>query len=47
MTDQDLRATIKAMADVCKQCNTQEKALAFLVEMGLVNEAGELTEPYR
>jgi len=48
MSDQDLKATIQAMADVSEEfASSQEKALAFLVEAGIATSSGELTEQYR
>ena len=48
MSTQDLKATIEAMKNLQDSLTSSpEKALAFLVESGVVLSSGELTEQYR
>jgi len=48
MRDADLKKTVEAMRSLSNHLtSSREKALAFLVEMGVVTPAGELTGPYR
>jgi hypothetical protein len=48
MRDADLKKTVQAMRSLSNDLtSSREKALAFLVEMGVVTPAGELTAPYR
>jgi hypothetical protein len=48
MTEQELKEFLAAMARVrAVHLATPEKARQFLMEEGVINENGELTEPYR
>jgi hypothetical protein len=48
MSDQDLAEFIANMNRLREErASTPEQALAVLVEEGIFNEDGELTEPYR
>ncbi len=48
MSDQDLKKSLEAMKLLRKDLTSSPaKALAFLVEAGIVTPAGDLTEHYR
>ena len=48
MSEQELKKSVEAMQNLQDELtSSKEKALAFLVEAGIVNASGELTEPYR
>lgn len=48
MSDQDLKETVEAVKALRQQLTSSPgKALAFLVEAGIVTPTGELTEKYR
>jgi hypothetical protein len=48
MSDEELKKTLEAGRALAEEVTSSpEKALAFLVEMGLVTPDGRLTEPYR
>ena len=48
MSEQELRKSVEAMQNLCNDLtSSREKALAFLVEAGIVTTSGELTKPYR
>jgi hypothetical protein len=47
VSEQDLKEFLEALERVRQANDTPEKARAFLVEAGIYNEAGELTEHYR
>lgn len=48
MSEQELRKSVEAMQNLCNHLtSSREKALAFLVEAGIVTTSGELTKPYR
>jgi hypothetical protein len=48
MNERELEKLIKDIKAYSKEVlNTPEKSRAFLVRAGIVDESGELTEPYR
>lgn len=48
MSNEDLQRTLDALAALQKELTSSPaKALAFLVEVGIVTPDGELTEPYQ
>ena len=48
MSDEELKITLAASKALMEEVTSSpEKALAFLVEMGLVTPDGQLTAPYR
>jgi hypothetical protein len=48
MNDQDLKKTVDAMESLRKEVTVSKaKALDFLVRVGIVTPAGELTPPYQ
>ena len=48
MSGQELEKSVEAMQTLRNDLtSSKEKALAFLVEAGIVTPAGELTEQYR
>jgi hypothetical protein len=48
MSDQDLKKTVDAMTSLeAELTSSPEKALAFLVKLGIVTPDGKLTEPYQ
>lgn len=48
MSEQELKKSVDAMQNLCKDLtSSREKALAFLVQAGIVTTSGELTKPYQ
>jgi hypothetical protein len=48
MSEQELKKSVEAMQNLRNDLTTsKEKALAFLVQAGIVTTSGELTKPYR
>lgn len=48
MSEQELRKSLEAMQNLRNDLtSSREKALAFLIEAGIVTASGELTKPYR
>lgn len=47
MDKKELEKMLAAFERVQKECNTKEKALAFLVKAGIATPDGQLAEPYR
>jgi hypothetical protein len=48
MSEQELKKSVEAMKNLQNDLtSSKEKALAFLVQAGIVNTSGELTKPYR
>jgi hypothetical protein len=48
MSEQDLKKSVEAMQNLRNDLiSSKEKALAFLVEAGIVTTTGELAKPYR
>ncbi len=48
MSDQELKKSVAAMKSLRDDLtSSKDKALAFLVEAGIVTTSGELTRPYR
>jgi hypothetical protein len=48
MSEQELKKSVEAMKNLRNDLtSSKEKALAFLVQAGIVNTSGELTKPYR
>jgi len=48
MSEQELKKSVEAMQNLRNDLTTsKEKALASLVEAGIVTTSGELTKPYR
>jgi hypothetical protein len=48
MSEQELKKSVEAMQNLRNDLtSSKEKALAFLVQAGIVTTSGELTKPYR
>lgn len=48
MSDQELKRSLEALKSLCDNAaSSKEKALAFLVESGIVTTEGELTRDYQ
>jgi hypothetical protein len=48
MSNEELKRTVEASRSVREELESSpEKALAFLVELGIATPSGELTEPYK
>ena len=48
MSEQELKKSVEAVQKFPNDLtSSKEKALAFLVEAGIVTTSGELTKPYR
>jgi predicted translin family RNA/ssDNA-binding protein len=48
MSEQELKKSVEAIQNLRNDLtSSKEKALAFLVEAGIVTPSGELTKPYR
>jgi hypothetical protein len=48
MSEQELKKSVEAMQNLRNDLtSSKEKALAFLVEAGMVTTSGELAKPYR
>ncbi|MGH7189970.1 MAG: hypothetical protein ACRD3O_03065 [Terriglobia bacterium] len=48
MSEQELKKSVEAMKNLDNElASSKEKALAFLVEAGIVTVSGDLTQPYR
>jgi len=47
MSEEELKKSVEAMQNLGNDLtSSKEKALAFLVEAGIVTTSGELTKPY-
>ncbi len=48
MSEQELKKSVEAMQNLQNELiSSKERVLAFLVEAGIVDASGELTDPYR
>jgi hypothetical protein len=48
MSGQELKKSVEAMQNLRNDLtSSKDKALAFLIEAGIVTPSGELTKPYR
>ncbi len=48
MSEQELKKSLQAMENLCNDATSSpEKALALLVEAGIVTASGELTKQYQ
>ena len=48
MSEQELKKSVEVMQNLHNDLtSSKEKALAFLVEAGIVTTSGELAKPYR